>query len=291
MKPKTFAQTRDFKIGIQGDSGSNHDLAVRKLWHEGQYQLNCYKTFAQLSTDLADGVIDLAVMAIENSIAGDILANYDLISTKDLKIKGEVYLRIEHCLIGLENSDISKIKAVYSHEMALKQCMDFLADNQIEPREYYDTAASVEYIKELNDPSIAGIAPAIAAQQSGVKVLRKGIETDKNNFTRFLVLSRSTSKSSVLTGRDSATVKASLELILPHRPGSLVEALNELARSNLNLTKIVSRPILGKPWEYRFFIDLIADSNEPEAVSRQLQSLPFNLKILGIYFSGETFHP
>jgi len=291
------------KIAIQGDEGSNHDLITRKLWSGSKLELELLsaKSFPILAEKLAKQEADIGVMAIENTIAGDILGNYDLLSKYDLTIIAEGYLRIEHCLIGLPESDLGQIRAAYSHEMALKQCFDFLDTKNIEAREYFDTAAAVAHIKQLSDPSIAAIAPSIAAEVYGGKVLQAGIETDKQNYTRFLVVvpkhklgaNHLYPIAEVTSEHTDETKKVGLEFVVAHEPGSLLNVLGDFAQAKFNLTKIVSRPIIGKPWEYRFYVDFISNASI-DGIRTSLEQLAkdaVQYRVFGIYPIGKTFQP
>lgn len=291
------------KIAIQGDPGSNHDLVTRKLLANREYELVCCASFPELFSTLESGAADMGVMAIENSIAGSILGNFDLLSKHPrFKVVGEGYLRIEHCLMGLPEAELEDIKIVYSHEMALKQCEDFIARNQLEAREYFDTAASVPYVKSKGKKELGAIAPFIAAELYGLKVIQRGVESNKENYTRFVVLSAggeglALARSAQAGGNPSegnqAETKVMLELELAHKVGSLVQALQKMAELGLNLTKIESRPIIGQSWHYRFYIDCITRKSEAEVVGLLGELRPFieELNVLGIFPPGETFQP
>jgi len=278
------------KVIIQGDEGSNHHAIALKLFKDQELELISAKSFPELFALLDSGVANLAIMAIENSIAGSILQNFDLLTKYKFPVVGEGYLRIEHCLIGLEDSSLADIKVAYTHEMAIKQCVEFFAKNNIEAREYYDTAAAVPYIKNLNDKSIAAVAPAIAASIYGLKIIAKGIEATKDNYTRFIVLNRGSEK---LELEANEYYKTMVELKLTHSPGSLVKVLNVLAAANYNLTKIESRPIIGESWHYIFYLDFISTNSNVE-VSKKLEKLSEiteYYRILGMFKAGKVFQP
>lgn len=281
------------KIAIQGDPGSNHHVVTQKLVN-AKYDLYCAKSFSELFSVVNAGEADFGILAIENSIAGSIVQNYDLISKYNFEILGEAYLRIEHCFIGIPGTKVSEITAAYSHEMALKQCEDFLSRNNIEGREYYDTAASVPFVKESKDKHLAGIAPSIAAEIWGMEVLQKGIETNKENYTRFIVAAphdRSEIVKEVLPKNDSKETKVMIEFGLKHEPGSLAIILAVLATFGFNLTKIESRPIIGDKWKYRFFVDFVSSKSidDIEHGLKEVAAVSSHLKIHGMFPVGQYF--
>lgn len=288
------------KIAIQGERGSNHNLVANKLFGADTFELVCAHNFVEEMDLLESKKVDLAVMAIENSIAGSILGNYDLLNHHDFEIIGEAYLRIEHCLIGSPGQTLAQTKRVYSQEIALKQCEQFIEDYQLEAVEYYDTAASVPHALEQNKDAdvaeAAGIAPAIAAEIYGGEIIARGVETNKSNYTRFVVLRRKGDAAAVpqaTEGETHSETKVMLELTLPHQPGSLVKVLNLLATRKFNLTKIESRPIIGESWNYRFYIDFLT-TEPPTAVTESLAELKGSvsfLRVLGSFPAGMTYEP
>jgi prephenate dehydratase len=243
------------KVGIQGVRASFHDVAAR-LWCEGQeiQAVEC-PSFPKLAAALRDGDADLCMMAIENSIAGSILPNYSLLETHGFKIVGEVYLRIEHSLMALPGQKIGDLMTVQSHPMALLQCEDFLfAHPGLKAIEASDTAESAKEIADRKLKGAGAIAHKRAAQVYGLEVLAEGIESNKQNYTRFLAICRPTGAPSVKSVERAN--KASIRFEVAHRPGSLAEVLNILGSHSVNMTKIQSVPLPGRPYEYSLHVDL-----------------------------------
>lgn len=282
------------KIAIQGDPGSNHHVVTQKIVSNANYELYCAKSFSELFSAVNKNEADFGILAIENSIAGSIVQNYDLISKYHFEVFGEAYLRIEHCLIGFPGVSVSEITAAYSHEMALKQCEDFLSEHQIEGREYFDTAASVPFVKNSGDKHFAAIAPAIAADIWDMAIIQKGIETNKDNYTRFIVAApherAEKAKNFLLKGLHTQT-KVMIEFGLKDEPGSLAIILAVLATYGFNLTKIESRPIIGDKWKYRFFVDFVSAKTPAEIDEglKEVASVSEKLKIHGIFSVGQYF--
>src|SRR6185437_8116906 len=238
------------RIAIQGGPASFHDIAARKFFNKEVQTVEC-ATFRQLCEQLKSGKVDYAVMAIENSIAGSILQNYSLMKEYRFNIIGEIQLRIEQNLMAIPGVKLKDIKRVMSHYMALMQCDEFLLGQpQIAEREeYHDTADSAKYIKEHLLKDTAAIASRYAAELYGLDIIGDSIETVKENFTRFMVLT--TDKKYKVS--DSG--KATLSFQLPNRVGALADVLKVIVDNKLNLTKIQSLPILGRPSEYTFYVD------------------------------------
>lgn len=265
------------KISIQGHRGSFHDMVARDIFGSNSQILE-KSSFEEVFEDVKSGKSDYGVVAIENSIAGSILENYDLLERYDLPIIGEYYLRIKHNLLALPGQSTSDIQEVHSHPMALKQCYPFLKKIQVKLVESEDTAASAREIKEKKLTGVAAIAGDLAARLYGLEVLAAGIETDKQNYTRFLVISK-TKK------RIKEANKSSIVVEVEHKPGSLAKVINCFAENNVNLTKIESRPIIGQPWEYRFYIDFELDAygKKGTQVLDKVRSNSTHLKVLGSY--------
>ncbi len=273
------------KIGIRGVKASFHDVAARKFFGVQDIQeLEC-PSFRDLCTRLRDREADSCMMAIENSIAGSILTNYNLLETFGLKIFGEVYLRIEMNLMALPGQRIEDIRMVQSHPMALLQCDEFLANHpQMKIIEATDTADSAKDIREKNLLGVAAIASRLAAEAYGLEVLGAGIETNKKNYTRFLAICRAEdSKSSALAN------KASIRFEAVDQPGSLGRVLEVFSQNSLNMTKIQSVPLLGRPYEYSFHVDLEWEDRshfDKAMESIQAKKLVINLILFGEYPKG-----
>lgn len=232
------------KVSILGHRGSFHDIVAREKFPNAE--LIERGEFYEIFEDTKSGRADFGIIAIENSIGGSILENFDLLLKYDLKIVGEVYLRIIHNLIALPGVKIEDVKEVYSHPSALSQCLDFLQKHpQMKKIEASSTDSSVRMLKEKGLRNAAAIASSLAAEVYQMNILANGIETDKRNYTRFLIISREARYSEKAN-------KTSLVMQTEHRPGSLYRCLKCFADGGLNLSKIESRPIIGKTWNYYF---------------------------------------
>lgn len=271
------------KIAIQGVRGAFHEIAARQFFGE-DIAVTPALYFDELARMTAAGEVDGAVMAIENSIAGSILGNYALLRTHGLGICGEVYLRIQQNLMALPDVGLAELQEVQSHPMALAQCREFfLAYPHIRLVESVDTAESAARISREQLRHTAAIGSTLAAERYGLRILAPAIETYPQNFTRFLALQKS--RSTWHANGHNALGKASVCFTLPHQPGSLSQVLSELAHQGVNLTKIQSAPLLGRPGEYRFFVDFTAENLAPA-----LSALPFvtrEFELLGAYAVAE----
>ncbi len=237
------------KIAIQGVKASFHDVAAKKFFNKDFDLIEC-NSFPRLFEALSNNEADFAIMAIENALAGSILPNYALMQKHQFKIIGEVYLKIQMSLLCLSHELIEDIKYVQSHPMALLQCQKFLEQHpQIKLIEHADTAEAAYDIKKNFMQGYAAIASSLAAEVHGLKILNEGIEDNKLNFTRFLILSKKESN-------ESTANKTTLSFETGHTPGSLVKILALFEKYSLNMTKIQSLPVIGKPYQYAFYIDL-----------------------------------
>jgi prephenate dehydratase len=272
------------KIAIQGVKASFHDVAARKYFSNHEIEPVECPSFKTLSLSLKNCGSDLAVMAIENSIAGSILPNYTLLETYGFKIIGEVYLRIEMDLMALPGQKLEELKFVQSHPMALLQCDDFLASHlYLKVLEGSDTAESAKDIRDKSLVGYAAIASGLAAKTYGLEVLRSGIETNKQNYTRFLVICRGEEHTQA-----SNSNKTSIRFEVSDRPGSLARVLEDFSRLSVNMTKIQSVPILGRPYEYSFHVDLEWKSRTNyENAMRLVSQDVINLIHFGDYPSSE----
>ncbi len=266
------------KIAIQGEPGSfSHEAAIKLV---PGAQIVPIALSADVFAALAKGTVDSAVIPIENSLAGSVSEHFDLLLAHDVKVERETLLRIRHNLIAVSGSAIGDIDRVFSHPVALAQCRRFLAAHpKMEACAFYDTAGSVKQLVELRDRHAAAIASQAAAHFYGANILQANIEDNPENYTRFFLVRRTAD--SVI---DAASNKISLAFSVENRPGTLVAALSEFSAIGTNLTKIESRPVHGKPWEYIFYVDYQVHS--PEDSARVLQALHPHcamLKELGRY--------
>lgn len=272
------------KIVIQGVKGSFHDIAARHYFGDEKLELVEADSFPTLFDAFEKDIsIDHAIIAIENTIAGSIMYNYSLLQNSNFNITGELLLRIKQNLLALPGTRVEDIEEIHSHPMALNQCLDFLETHKSWKRiEREDTALCAAEIVEGQKGKRAAIASELAAETYGLEILAEEIETNKQNFTRFLILSRKADQASYNEQRN----KASLCFSLAHETGSLSKILDQLSRSSCNLTKIQSVPIVGKVWNYFFFVDFILESNNIKALIDTLEDQVASLHVLGHYNKG-----
>jgi prephenate dehydratase len=274
------------KIAIQGVQGAFHEIAARYFHTADDIEIVPADTFDILVQKVESGEADAAVMAIENTIAGSILRNYNLLNNSNLRIKGEVFLRIKQNLMALSGVKIEDLKEVHSHPIALQQCVDFFEKYpHIRLVEAHDTALVAREIKEKKLKKIGAIASELAAEIYGMNILAPAIETYKKNYTRFLYISKDDQTFDTHTPQFD---KVSVVFSTNHTVGSLHKALDVLSKHNCNLTKIQSAPIMDKPWEYMFFVDFTIGnySDYPKAMLELLR-VAAEVKVLGEYKSGE----
>jgi prephenate dehydratase len=272
------------RIVIQGVKGAFHEIAARHYQQSSKVEIVPATTFQDL-IEFAENpkISDGAIMAIENTIYGSILPNYELINNSNLEIIGEVFLRVRLNLLVLDGQKIEDLTEVYSHPVAIAQCLAFFKKHpHIKLISADDTALSAKMVKEKGWKHAGAIASSLAANMYEMETLAAGIETNKLNFTRFLVLAPRKEAEEV-----KEFDKVSICFTLGHEVGSLHQLLSILAVYNANLTKIQSVPIIGKPWEYRFFVDYLIDSPENfEKAMEVIQRLTSELKVLGKYKRG-----
>ena len=272
------------KIAIQGIQGSFHHIVAERFFGRDIELAECM-SFTDIPVLLKDDKVESAVMAIENSIAGAILPNYALIDEYDLSIEGEVYINIHHHLMALKGQDLSDIREVWSHPMALLQCRKFFREHpQIKLIEEKDTAEVARRIKRDNISGVAAVASKMASELFDLDIISSDIQTIKNNSTRFFILKKSKNApyhpSKVANIKD----KASIKFVTKHNKGSLAEVLDIFAKHDINLTKIQSLPIIESPWSYAFFIDLVIDDFVLyKNALHLLEKKVHHLKILGEY--------
>ena len=272
------------KIAIQGVHGSYHDIAAHQYFDE-EIELICCSTFEDIFEEINKDATVLGMLAIENTIAGSLLHNNDLLKSSNTKIIGEHKLRISHSFACLPTDSWEDIVEVNSHPIALAQCRTFLQANRFKVVEHEDTALSAEDIQKKQLRGHASICSSKAAEINGLKVLQQGIETNKHNFTRFLIVQAS---ETVKDTDCKKTNKASLVFTLPHQKGSLASILSVISFYSLNLTKIQSLPIIGREWEYQFYIDITFDSYEQyKKAINAIRPLTSDLKTLGEYEEGQ----
>ena len=271
-------------LAFQGTKGAYSWMACRK--HFGpEIEAIGYGSFSEAVDALEEGHVDLAVLPIENVLAGSIHEVYDLLTESRLHVVGEEYLRIEHCLIGLAETPLEQIEAVFSHPVALQQCRGFIKGLPNARYEtYIDSAEAVRKVKQEGDPKQAAIASAEAARLYDLSVLREGISDHPENYTRFWVISREPVAVDL-----RIPAKTSVQLVTDHTEGALVAALAALAAQGVNLTKLESRPQRGTPWQYQFHLEMEGNVEE-ERVIRALDDVRARarlLRVLGCFPSGD----
>lgn len=276
------------RIAIQGEYGSFHDIAAHEYFGGEQLQLICCSTFEQVFEQIKRDPAVIGMLAIENTIAGSLLHNYDLLRQSGTTIVGEHKLHIKHAICCLPDDDWMTLHEVHSHPVALAQCRAFLSNHpQLKAVETEDTAGAAAYIARHRVRGWAAICSSYAARRYDMKVLQEDIHDNKHNFTRFLVVT-APKKADNLRSLECAD-KASLVFSLPHEEGSLSKILTILSFYDINLTKIQSLPIIGHEWEYLFYVDVTFNN-----LTRYRQSidaitpLTKELKILGEYEECEA---
>ena len=274
------------RIAIQGIQGSFHDIASHRYFEGEEIELICCDTFEQVFEAMRKDHEVIALVAIENTIAGSLLHNYELLRDSGTTIVGEHKLRISHSIMCLPDDYWADIQEVNSHPVALMQCREFLAAHAgLKIVEVSDTAGAAAEIQRMQMRGHAAICHKDAARIYGMKVLQEGIETNKHNFTRFLVLSNPDKADELRDIRE--TNKASIVFTLPHEEGSLSAILSILSFYKLNLTKIQSLPIIGEEWQYMFYIDLaFSDHARYRQGLNAIKPLTTRLKLLGEYKNG-----
>lgn len=266
------------KIAIQGINGSFHEIAARQYFKNQDIEIIPCNSFKELFLSMQNSIADSAVMAIENTVAGGLLPNYALLQQSAYRITGETFIRIKQNLLALPGQSIEDINEVSSHYMAIAQTRNFFNNYpDIKLTESEDTALSARSIAENGEINKATIASELAAELFGLEILAEGIETHKNNYTRFLIIEKENKENTEID-------KASLCFSIPHEKGSLSKVLSILTYYNINLTKIQSLPLVGKEWQYQFYIDLVFDSYDmyKQSISA-IKPLIRDLRILGEY--------
>lgn len=266
------------RIAFQGERGAYSEMAI--MLNFPASTAIPLKTFHDVFETVKNNLNEIAVVPIENSIEGSVSETYDLLLQDKIYVSGEIFQRINHCLIV--NKDYKKIINVYSHPQALGQCRNYIQRNKLEPIPAFDTAGAVKFIKENKMMSSAAIASRRAAEIYDMEIFDEGIEDKKNNFTRFFVISKQ------LVDKPSGKDRTSIIFALEHKPGSLYQVLKEFSRKSINLTRIESRPTKETPWEYYFYVDFDGHYND-EKVTLTLNRIKTQtkfFKLLGSYQKG-----
>jgi prephenate dehydratase len=269
------------RVFYQGEPGSFSEAAARRVGGRSAVR-KPVPSFAQVFAHAGKSRDAIGIVPIENSVFGSIHQTYDLLLRHKVQIVGETEQRIELNLLALPGAKLPDIRRIYSQPQALGQCEDFLGSlEDVEVHPYHDTAAAARMIRELNDHSAAAIASAQAGRLHGLRLLRKNVETNRHNFTRFIVIARPSARSRGRLRRP----KTSLVLAARDVPGALFKAMAVFALRDINLLKIESRPLIGRPWDYLFYLDVEGDAADPAVRSalNQLQEVSTFVRVLGTY--------
>ena len=273
------------RVSIQGYEGSFHQVAARQFFGEDVEVITCatFREVVKVASDRKES--DGGIMAIENSIAGSILPNYNLLQKSELRVIGEIYLQIGQQLLVNPGVRLEDIREVHSHPMALLQCIDFLEKHpNWKLVETEDTALSAKHLHQHRSKHVAAIASELAARLFGLEILAPDIQTMKNNYTRFLILQRADEAREV-----AEPDKASVNFHTDHSRGSLARVLTKIADGGINLSKLQSMPIPGSDWEYSFHADMEFDGvDQFQRVVEEIRPITAELKILGTYKKGRT---
>lgn len=284
---RDFFMCIDKKIIVQGYPGCFHEEAAQKYFQTEDTSIVPSDSFDMLA-DILDANQDdhIAIMAIENSIAGSIIQNYRILREREFRVVGEVYLRIKHNLMALPGIEIDQLKQVSSHPMAINQCLNFFNQHpHIKLVKSEDTALSAKHVADRQKPTRGAIASKVAAKIYGLNILAESIETSKINYTRFFILN---GKHQVVP--QGKFDKASIYLRVLDKPGCLLKAMDKIAEHNINISKLQSYPVLGKVNEYYFYLDLeFAEMGQYEAVMEYLPQVTLELKELGTYKKASVY--
>ena len=279
--------TTPLRVSYQGVEGSYSHLTAQRRYAgtpEGVL-LEGFETFREAADAVREGRADRALLPIENTTAGSINETYDVLAEGGLTITAEAVSHIEHCLLGLPGARVEDLRLVLSHPQGLLQCQDFLrAAPWIRTQAEFDTAGSARKVRERGDPTVAAIAAESAARVYGLEVLRRGIQSQAGNYTRFVELAREP-----VPFPPDAPAKTALMVSTPHRPGALAEVLGVFSRRGVNLAKLESRPIPGSPFQYRFYLDLDGHAvREPvRGALEEVEPLTVELRVLGSFPAAE----
>lgn len=277
------------RIAFQGEPGAFSEEAVRCVFEDADV-VPC-STFEDVFEAVEDGTADRAVIPIENAVYGSVRVNYDHLRTHAVSIIGELQLRIHHCLMASEEATVANLERVRSHQQALGQCRDWLRTHvpDATPEATPDTAGAARAVAAADDPTVGAIASRRAAERYGLSVLADGLQDDRQNFTRFLVLAPQNEE---IEAVGSGTAKTSLAFVLQDNvPGALFKSLAVFALRELDLAKIESRPLVGHPGRYRFYLDVYgAAGDDPVARALEhLREITMKLQVLGSYPEGATY--
>ncbi|MAY23961.1 MAG: prephenate dehydratase [Thaumarchaeota archaeon] len=265
-------------ISFQGERGAYSEAAAKSFFDE--IETIPFATFAEVLENTSKGNSEYSILPVENSLEGSVGESYDLLYSTSLNVIGEIYHRVEHCLIGI--GKLEDVDTVYSHPQALGQCRKFIEEHNMKTIPAYDTAGSVKIVKELNKKNCACIASKTSSSIYNMPIMSENIANNSNNYTRFLILSK---KESTQTEND----KTSIIFSIKHEPGSLFRIIENFHKNNVNLTKIESRPTKSNTWEYNFYVDFEGNAKNPKILEmlEKIKQESLFMKVLGSYHSAK----
>ena len=265
-------------ISFQGERGAYSEAAAKSFFDE--IETIPFTTFADVLENTSKGNSEYSILPVENSLEGSVGESYDLLYSTSLNVIGEIYHRVEHCLIGI--GKLEDVDTVYSHPQALGQCRKFIEEHNMKTIPAYDTAGSVKIVKELNKKNCACIASKTSSSIYNMPIISENIANNPNNYTRFLILSK---KESTQTEND----KTSIIFSIKHEPGSLFRIIDNFHKNNVNLTKIESRPTKSNTWEYNFYVDFEGNAKNPKILEmlEKIKQESLFMKVLGSYHSAK----
>jgi prephenate dehydratase len=276
-------------VAFQGVEGAYSELAAQQFFGRRGLVVKALPEFAAVFRAVAGGRAAFGILPIENSLTGSIHQNFDLLLEHDVTIVGEAKLRVSHNLLANKGARLGNIRFVYSHPQALSQCADFIRKlGHAEPTPYFDTAGSARYLAASGRLDAAAVASTAAARRYGLKILADAIEDNEMNFTRFIVIAKPGRRRSSLRRGSRSPRKTSIVFALKSIPGALYKSLSVFALRDIDLLKIESRPIAGRPWQYMFYLDF-ATPADPEIGQRavaHLEEITAFTKVLGTYPSA-----
>ena len=276
---------KKFQVAFQGEKGAYSEIAAKHFFKRRDLELIPHNTFVDAIHAVAKGKVDAGIVPVENTLGGGIREVFNLLDEEPVYGVGEIKLRISHSLLGVRGSNLSTIKKVYSHPQALLQCRKFIRDMKLMRIEYYDTAGAAKFVAENDDSTVAAIASEAAAEDYGLIILKRHLESDGHNFTRFMVTSK---KYFVPPDAD----KTSLVFGLRNRPGELHRVLSVFAIRDIDILSIDSIPVVRKPWDYEFFVEFrgsVSRDKESNAISHLRELCP-HVKVVGSFKSGRTIY-
>ncbi len=265
-------------VSFQGERGAYSEAAAKSFFDE--IETIPFATFADVLENTSKENSEYSILPVENSLEGSVGESYDLLYSTSLNVIGEIYHRVEHCLIGI--GKLEDVDTVYSHPQALGQCRKFIEGHNMKTIPAYDTAGSVKIVKELNKKNCACIASKTSSSIYNMPIISENIANNSNNYTRFLILSK---KESTQTEND----KTSIIFSIKHEPGSLFRIIENFHKNNVNLTKIESRPTKSNTWEYNFYVDFEGNAKNPKILEmlEKIKQESLFMKVLGSYHSAK----